>query len=68
MYGTSLVVQWLGLHTSPTGTQVLFLEGELGFCMLCSTAKKGRNLKPTLQNVYYKIGDTGDVVLIPKLG
>ena len=68
MYGASLVVQWLGLHTSTTGTPVLFLDGELGFCMLCSTAKKGSNLKPTLQNVYYKIGDTGDAGLIPGSG
>ena len=38
--GTSLMVQWLKLHTSVQGEQVRFLVRELGFHMLGGVAKK----------------------------
>ena len=41
--GTSLVVQWLGLHASTQGARVRSLVGELRSCKMCSAAKKKKS-------------------------
>ena len=38
--GTSLVIQWLRLHSSTAGSWIQFLVGELRSHMLCCMAKK----------------------------
>ena len=47
-YGNSLVIQWLGLHTSTTRSQVQYMARELRACKLRGTAKKKKKAPYTL--------------------
>ena len=54
--GTSLVVQWLRVHVSTTGTWVQSLVGELRSCVSRGTTSPHKKVKYDTNKPVYKTG------------